>query len=425
MSFWKTFTRNFGVDKVYFSLAFPDRSVLRLSQSLMINRFVEQNQEAVFIFRDQQELLTAYEQVKLLGPVVSERILLMRYFDSWGRDRFGDARDLVGERLRSLVSREQNLRSPPIWFTTPLGMISRNLPPDILRDQLITIEKDAHLDQDDLIRRLAKFGYREVEEVSGALEFSIRGSIFDVFPNSSEFPFRIELLGDLVCSVRQFNVSNQRSSDDHSEVWIPAAGEANASWSLKDRAQKIYEILITAGVEKHKITSIVDAVHSGHYFNGYEVFYPALRDRSTTLFSMTEKAPKVFTFDPVQLMRGVVDGKAELVRKFEVDTENGVPTISPDFHFDWSGWNDPGSEVINLKENADFTISASELAIEEQGIATPFSDRCDYWSDIVLSKYDCGISVFFTCPYTRFNELKSFLSIKLAENFGVSTRKKD
>ncbi len=50
-----------------------------------------------------------------------------------------------------------------------------------------------------------------MEIVEGKGEFSLRGGILDVFPPNSAYPFRVELFGDEIDSMRTFNIESQRS----------------------------------------------------------------------------------------------------------------------------------------------------------------------------------------------------------------------
>ena len=48
-------------------------------------------------------------------------------------------------------------------------------------------------------------------QVTAAGEFSIRGSLIDLFPMGSPIPYRIDLFDDEIDSIRAFNVDTQRS----------------------------------------------------------------------------------------------------------------------------------------------------------------------------------------------------------------------
>ena len=60
-------------------------------------------------------------------------------------------------------------------------------------------------------------------EASG--QFSIRGGIIDIFPLTEENPWRIELWGDEIDSIRSFDVESQRSVENLTEIRLYPASE--------------------------------------------------------------------------------------------------------------------------------------------------------------------------------------------------------
>ena len=92
--------------------------------------------------------------------------------------------------------------------------------------ELITIRRSDILDVKDLTEKLVAFGYENESQVSGHGEFSIRGNIVDVFPYTENAPFRIDLWGDEVETIRMFDVESQRSIETVEEFSIfPALTE--------------------------------------------------------------------------------------------------------------------------------------------------------------------------------------------------------
>jgi len=67
------------------------------------------------------------------------------------------------------------------------------------------------LDVDELSAWLVEHGYKRVDAVEMPAEFSRRGGIFDVYSPDADAPFRLELFGDEVESIRQFAADTQRS----------------------------------------------------------------------------------------------------------------------------------------------------------------------------------------------------------------------
>src|SRR2546429_1023640 len=74
-----------------------------------------------------------------------------------------------------------------------------------------TLAKDTEIPHVELISHLGSVGYTRTEMVELPGQFAVRGGIVDVFSPEAARPVRIELLGDTVESVREFDPRTQRS----------------------------------------------------------------------------------------------------------------------------------------------------------------------------------------------------------------------
>jgi transcription-repair coupling factor (superfamily II helicase) len=74
------------------------------------------------------------------------------------------------------------------------------------------LAKDTEANHEALITHLAGIGYARTEMVELPGQFAVRGGIVDVFSPEALRPVRIELLGDTVESVREFDPRTQRST---------------------------------------------------------------------------------------------------------------------------------------------------------------------------------------------------------------------
>ena len=72
----------------------------------------------------------------------------------------------------------------------------------------------------DLGRKMRSLGFEEVDYVYEPGQFAMRGSIVDVYSDSSELPFRIDFFGDEVDPIRTFEVADQLSKDSKETVQI-------------------------------------------------------------------------------------------------------------------------------------------------------------------------------------------------------------
>ena len=93
-----------------------------------------------------------------------------------------------------------------------------------LKSQVLHVDFESTVKTEVLQNRLIRMGYERVYQVESAGQFSIRGGIVDVFPLTDANPYRIELWGDEIDSIRSFDVESQRSIEnlDHLAIY-PAA----------------------------------------------------------------------------------------------------------------------------------------------------------------------------------------------------------
>lgn len=76
------------------------------------------------------------------------------------------------------------------------------------------------VDLENMLSVLAEFGYKRQDSVSEEGEFSVRGGIIDIFPNSFELPIRIELEGDNIVNIKAFDPARGKVFWAHKMVII-------------------------------------------------------------------------------------------------------------------------------------------------------------------------------------------------------------
>jgi transcription-repair coupling factor (superfamily II helicase) len=82
---------------------------------------------------------------------------------------------------------------------------------DYLTTSMIGLTKGEEIDLEDLVARLVRMGYRRVPVVEEVGDFAVRGGLIDFFTPDSEAPVRVELFGDEVDTIREFDVATQRT----------------------------------------------------------------------------------------------------------------------------------------------------------------------------------------------------------------------
>src|SRR5439155_21476512 len=94
-----------------------------------------------------------------------------------------------------------------------------------IRENQRTLRLGATLKLEETARWLAEAGYERVSMIESPGQFAVRGGILDIFPATRSEPVRLELFGDEVDSLREFELRTQRSSRELPEITLVPATE--------------------------------------------------------------------------------------------------------------------------------------------------------------------------------------------------------
>lgn len=94
------------------------------------------------------------------------------------------------------------------------------------REHMISLRPGDSIDKNSFLRELFDIGYRLVSRVREIGQVAGRGGIIDIFPPGRKRPVRIDLFGDEVESLREFEPETQRSLGETSSLRISPCFEA-------------------------------------------------------------------------------------------------------------------------------------------------------------------------------------------------------
>ncbi|HJD13124.1 MAG TPA: transcription-repair coupling factor [Candidatus Ruminococcus avistercoris] len=130
---------------------------------------------------------------------------------------------LTRERMRVFQALLEEKEATVI--TSIAGCMDYLIPLEEIRKQVLCLRNDSAVDVEQLKRQLVYLGYERCSQVEASGQFSIRGGIIDIFPLTEENPWRIELWGDEIDSIRSFDVESQRSVENLTEIRLYPASE--------------------------------------------------------------------------------------------------------------------------------------------------------------------------------------------------------
>ncbi len=156
---------------------------------------------------------------------------------------------LTAERINALklIAEEQECTI----ITTFDGLMNPMPSPEKFIQAVRKIAVGDALDLEEFTRHLAELGYEKNYQAGAQGEFSVRGGIIDIFPLTEENPFRVELWGDEVDSIRSFDAESQRSIENLNEVYIYPACELVLT--EEERKAGVERILKEAGAVSEKL----------------------------------------------------------------------------------------------------------------------------------------------------------------------------
>lgn len=150
-------------------------------------------------------------------------ILLFPDRETLPYDSFSPYQELTSERLACLYQLPQ-LKSG-IVITAATTVMHRLLPQTFLNGNYFLIHTGDTLNLDHFRQQLETAGYHHVSQVVAHGEYTIRGSIIDVFPMGTTTPIRIDLFDKEIESIRYFNPEDQRSGEKIPELTVLPARE--------------------------------------------------------------------------------------------------------------------------------------------------------------------------------------------------------
>ena len=98
-----------------------------------------------------------------------------------------------------------------IVVTYPEAFFEKVIMPKTLQENIIQIKTNDTLGLNDLMERLVQYGFERTDFVYEPGQFALRGGIFDIYSFGNEKPYRVELFGEEVDSIRLFDPETQLS----------------------------------------------------------------------------------------------------------------------------------------------------------------------------------------------------------------------
>ncbi|SDD03360.1 transcription-repair coupling factor [Cupriavidus sp. YR651] len=243
------------------------------------------------------------EEIPWFAPEL--RVRLLPDWETLPYDSFSPHQDLVSERLATLHDIQGG--QCDVMLVPATTALYRLAPPSFLAAYTFFFKQGERLDEDALKAQFTLAGYEHVSAVMRPGEYSVRGGLIDLYPMGSALPYRIDLFGDEIETIRAFDPDTQRSLYPVKEVRLLPGREfpldEAARTAFRGRWREVFEGDPTK-------SPIYKDIGNGVPSAGIEYYLPLFFAQSATLFDyMPEGTQLAFA--------GNVD---EAIRRFWADT---------------------------------------------------------------------------------------------------------
>jgi transcription-repair coupling factor (superfamily II helicase) len=230
-------------------------------------------------------------------------------------DAFSPHQDLVSERLATLYQIRNG--QCDVLIVPATTALLRMAPPSFLAAYTFFFKKGETLDEAKLKAQLTLAGYTHVTQVMSPGEYSVRGGLIDLFPMGSPLPYRLDLFGNTVETIRTFDADTQRSLYPVNEIRLLPGREfpmdEAARTAFRSRWREEFE-------GDPSRSSIYKDIAHGIASAGIEYYLPLFFEQTASLF---EYLPADTTFALI----GDIDAA---IKRFWADTQSRYNFLKSD-----------------------------------------------------------------------------------------------
>ena len=252
------------------------------------------NKKGVIVVSEEKEAIAVSDILKLFF----DKVIYYPSRDFVFENVSAYSREWEHERLRAQYAVMSG--NYDVIVTVPDALMQYVMPNEVFEDNAIDLSQGSVFDLKELCNKLEKMGYSRTEVVEGIGQFSVRGSIVDVFTPNCSYPVRIDFWGDEVDLIGLFDILSQRRIENMDSVSIIPCNEIMASEQAIIAMKREINSLISSfkGPEKRRQTllSELESLERGDKNIFADKYYSLIYPNKQTLLDMTKDALK-FVFE--------------------------------------------------------------------------------------------------------------------------------
>ncbi|NDS86346.1 transcription-repair coupling factor [Francisella tularensis subsp. holarctica] len=265
--------------------------------SILFNEYLKQNNQFnLIVTEDSQQEHKIYKELKYLNKNNSKvDILFFPNLEILPYDRFSASIDIISRRQEILYKMTHQPQNTLI-ITSISNTLRKIAPASFIQEHSFILKTGDNLDITKYKMLLTEAGYTLVNNVFEKGEFSIRGSIIDIYPIGSKVAFRIDLFDNEIDSIKELNTESQRSGNQIQSINIMPSHELvynnqNTTFAL-DKLNKLCG-------DKALNSTIATYIQNNEYFSGIEFYLPLFYDKLSSLYDYLPPSTNIHLVDNI------------------------------------------------------------------------------------------------------------------------------
>jgi len=219
---------------------------------------------------------------------------------------------------------------PLLVVTSARGLTPRLCPPEHLLDAAVHLEPGREVDRDSLVEALVSGGYASVSLVEQVGDFAVRGSVVDFYGPLKDDPLRVELVGDVIESLRTFDPTDQRSQLGLTQATLIPCHPVDLSPPAVQRAQAGLRKLAQAeGLSTRRLAELTERMELRRPFTGLESLLPLYFPAAADLFTYLPADTTHCLVEPAEVTARLEAEAEELAAEFYEAREEGRVVLAP------------------------------------------------------------------------------------------------
>jgi transcription-repair coupling factor (superfamily II helicase) len=255
---------------------------------LLLDEVKRANGPVIHIARDDKRMAAMASALRFFAPDMP--VVPFPGWDCLAYDRVSPNADISSARMSTLAALVHEMPGQFIVLTTLSAATQRIPPRSVLREAAFTAQVNQRIDEPALRAFLVRMGFVQSPTVTEPGDYAVRGGIIDIYPPGPGGPVRLDLFGDVLDGVRQFDPATQRTVKKLDAIELAPVSEVILDDDAIMRFRQNYRIEFgSAGTDD----PLYEAVSAGRKAQGVEHWLPFFHEKLETLPDYLPGAPIV------------------------------------------------------------------------------------------------------------------------------------